>query len=317
MLRDLQKGGDPQIYAVLAILAEVRPDILLLTNFDYDLDGLALSAFRTQLETAGLPLVHTFTEPPNTGLMTDQDLDQDGRLHRPRDAQGFGFFRGDGGMAVLSRWPLGPLQSWSDMLWQDLPGATLPEDWPSDVNAVQRLSTTGHWAVPVETPLGQLTLLAFAATPPVFDGPEDRNGLRGADEVRVWELLLDGTLGDIPQGPVVIGKSNIDPADGDGRQDAMRALLAHPMVQDARPASVGGDAFADLDHIGDPALDNAYWPDSSQGNLRVSYVLPPADWTVMGAGVFWPAPDDPRAELLGDDGLAAGAHRLVWVDVSR
>ena len=41
------------------------------------------------------------------------------------------------------------------------------------------------------------------------------------------------------------------------------------------------------------------------------------DWTVSDAGVFWPAPGDPDAKLLGDDGLAAGLHRLVWVDVSR
>ena len=40
---------------------------------------------------------------------------------------------------------------------------------------------------------GRLTILAFAATAPVFDGPEDRNGLRNAAEIGLWPLLLDGT----------------------------------------------------------------------------------------------------------------------------
>lgn len=56
------------------------------------------------------------------------------------------------------------------------------------------------------------------------------------------------------------------------------------------------------------------WSDEGPGNLRVSYILPSAIWTVTDAGVYWPASDD---SLLGDDGLAAGPHRLVWVDVSR
>ncbi len=317
MLRDLQRGGDPQLDAVLGIVAQVQPDILVLTDFDYDLDGLALSAFQTALQTAGWSMDHSFARAPNVGLMTDLDLDQDGRLHSPRDAQGFGYFRGNGGMAILSRWPFGAARDWSHILWKDIPGATLPKGWPDDVMAVQRLSSNGHWAVPVDTPLGTITLLAFAATTPVFDGPEDRNGLRGADEVRFWETVLDGHWGPVPQSPVVIGKANIDPVDGDGRYDAILSLLSHALLNDAAPRSVGGALAANPDHSGDPALDTAHWPESDQGNLRVSYILPPADWTVTGAGVFWPAPNDPLATLIGDDGQAAGPHRLVWVDVSR
>ena len=317
MLRDLQRGGDPQLDAVLGILAEVRPDILVLTDFDYDLDGFALSVFQSALQTAGWSLDYSFALAPNVGLMTDLDLDQDGRLYTPRDAQGFGYFRGNGGMAILSRWPFGAVWSWSDVLWKDVPGAAPPTGWPEHVMAVQRLSSNGHWAVPVDTPAGTLTLLAFAATSPVFDGPEDRNGLRGADEVRFWETVLDGHWGAVPEGPFVVGKANIDPVDGDGLQDAIGSLLSHAALQDPQPRSIGGKLAADVDHFGDPALDTAHWPGSEQGNLRVSYILAPADWTVTGAGVFWPAPEDPLAALLGSDGQAAGPHRLVWVDVRR
>ena len=40
-------------------------------------------------------------------------------------------------------------------------------------------------------------------------------------------------------------------------------------------------------------------------------MLPSADLTVAGAGVFWPARGAPLAEAA----LAASDHRLVWVDV--
>jgi hypothetical protein len=64
-------------------------------------------------------------------------------------------------------------------------------------------------------------------------------------------------------------------------------------------------------------LDTADWPDDRPGNLRVSYVLPSRDWTVIDAGVYWPAPDSAAAAIIGPDGLAAGPHRLVWVDIVR
>ena len=306
MLRDLGRD-DAQISAVLDVIAAVNPDVLLLTDFDYDLDGIALATFAKR---AGYP--HWFSAAPNTGLMTDFDLDQNGRFGEPRDAQGYGRFRGDGGMALLSRWPLGDVTNYSTMLWRDLPGATLPEGWPEEINAVQRLSHGGHWVVPVAAPGGEVNVMAFSASPPVFDGPEDRNGLRNKDELRLWAWVLDQNA---PANFVILGNANLDPVDGDGRRDAMVSFLRDPRLQDPKPRSFGGKLAADPDHQGDPALDTADWRDGAPGNLRVSYVLPSVAWAVSDAGVFWPAPED--ADLLGDDGLLAGAHRLVWVDVSR
>ena len=308
MLRDLGRDDD-QIDAVLAIVAEVSPDVLLLTDFDYDLDGLALAAFAAR---AGYD--HSFAAAPNSGVPTGLDLDGNGRLGEARDAQGYGRFTGDGGMAVLSRWPIGDVVDHSAMLWRDLPGAVWPEGEPEAVLALQRLSTTGHWVVPVMAPGGPVPLMAYSATPPVFDGPEDRNGLRNRDELRLWTHVLDQG---VPDHFVVLGNANLDPVDGQGLRDAMVAFLADARVQDAMPASAGGLAAADADHRGDAALDNADWPSDGPGNLRVSYVLPSVDWEVTGAGVYWPGPDDPKAALLGDDRLAAGPHRLVWVEVSR
>lgn len=307
MLRDLGRDDD-QITAIMGIIATVDPDILLLTDFDFDLDGLALAAFADRAGYA-----HRFARAPNSGLPTGLDIDGNDRLGEARDAQGYGRFTGDGGLAIVSRWPVALIADHSQVLWRDVPGATWPADEPAAVLDIQRLSSTGHWTVRVETPDGPLDLMAWSATPPVFDGPEDRNGLRNRDELLFW---LDHVAQ--ADGPfVLLGNANLDPFDGDGRRAAMAKVLDHPRLQDPQQSSLGGVAAADRDHRGNPAYDTADWPDNRPGNLRVSYVLPSTDLRVVDAGVFWPAPDDPKSDLLGADGLAAGPHRLVWVDIAR
>lgn len=323
MLRDILAGDDPQISAATAAIVETQPDILLLTEVDFDLGGAALTALAASLRSQGLDYPYVFALPPNAGLFTGLDLDGNGKPGEARDAMGYGRFAGDGGLAILSRWPIDAANArdFSQLLWRDLPGATLPmidgQPFPSaEVQALQRLSSTGHWVVPIQPATGPpLTLLVWAATPPVFDGPEDRNGLRNRDELRLWQVFLDGDLGPVPAQFVLLGNANLDPADGGGLHPALAALLSDPRLQDPKPRSAGGLAAADPGHTGDPALDTTDWPDDAPGNLRVSYVLPGANLTVTGAGVFWPGPADPKTTLLGSDGLAAGPHRLVWVDL--
>ena len=105
MLRDLLSEDDPQIAATVAVIAQVDPDILLLTEFDYDHGGAALGALAERLEAEGLAYPHRLSLRPNSGLASGQDMDGDGRLGEPEDAQGYGRFAGDGGMALLSRLP--------------------------------------------------------------------------------------------------------------------------------------------------------------------------------------------------------------------
>lgn len=297
LLRDLIKGDDPQIGAVVADIKAVRPDVLVLTDFDYDYDGQALAAFS---DLFGGIYPHYFAARPNTGMFTGLDMDRNGRKGEARDAQGYGRFAGDGGMAVLSRFAIGDMRDLSGLLWRDLPGATLPVAngapfLTDEVLAIQRLSTSGHWIVPIDLPDGPLTVLAFSATPPVFDGPEDRNGLRNRDELHLWEVVLNGELGPIPKGFVVAGNANLDPVKGDGHNAAMASFLARPDLQDPLPGH-----------------DTADWPaENGPGRLRVSYILPAADWTVIDAGVLWPPPAIAPAENV------VGPHHLVWVDIAR
>lgn len=301
-MRDLARGGDEQIGAVLDVIARADADVLALQGIDYDLTGEALKRFAA---AAGYP--HFFALRPNTGMPTGLDMDGDGRLGGPRDAQGYGRFSGQGGMAILSRFAIdaGGVQDLSDMLWRDVPGALLPmvdgAPFPSAAaQDAQRLSTTGHWVVPIMGPGGRFDLLTFYAGPPVFDGPEDRNGKRNRDEIRLWTQLLSGTVGTPPPGAFVIaGDANLDPVDGDGIKAAITGLLDNPKVQDVAPRGFAG-------------TDTVDWADPIPGDLRVDYVLPSTDWQVRSSGVMWPAPDDPFAQVVSK----ASRHRLVWVDLS-
>jgi hypothetical protein len=325
LLRDLMEGDDPQIAATLAAIHAAAPDILVLTQFDHDADLAALSAFAGLLAAGGTDLPHVFSSVPNSGMATGLDMDGDGTFGEPRDAQGYGRFAGAGGLAVLSRWPIdaAAVRDLSAVLWRDVPGAVWPvvdgAPFPSEESlAVQRLSSTAHWIVPVMAPGGVVDLLVWSATPPVFDGPEDRNGLRNRDELRLWTAVLDGEMGPAPAVHFIIaGNANLDSADGNGLREAMAEFLTDARLTDPLPAGAGGGLAADPGLAGDPALDTADWSDDGPGNLRVSYVLPSVAWQVADAGVLWPAPDDPAGAVTAEDLAASGPHRLVWVDVRR
>ncbi len=324
LLRDILKGEDAQISQIVAMIAAADADVLLLTAVDYDHGLQALAAFSTLLRGAGVDYPYRFARPPNSGVPTGLDLDHDGRLGGPGDAQGYGRFFGQGGMAILSKYPIDETgaRDFSAFLWKDLPGATLPV-WPSGRDdaaaALQRLSSVGHWDVPVRiTPGRPLNLLAWSATPPVFDGPEDRNGLRNRDENLFWLRYLDGVLSwPPPRGSfVLMGNANLDPADGDGDRSAIARLLSDPRLQDPRPRAANPLAQTGVNAIqaGDPALDTARWSDRGPGNLRVDYVLPSADLEVLDAGIVWP---DPKAfSLSRKNGRPLSWHGLVWVDIA-
>ena len=92
LLRDIHRGEDEQIHAVLEVIVAAAPDVLALQGIDWDLDGAALTAFAQALRAKGLDLPHRFAARPNSGMATDLDLDGDGRRGGPGDAQGFGNF---------------------------------------------------------------------------------------------------------------------------------------------------------------------------------------------------------------------------------
>jgi len=301
LLAALEKDDDPQIAAALQVITEAHPDVLLLTDFDWDYRGEALSALRKRLAKLGLDYPFSYAPQPNTGIDTGFDIDGNGRLAEPRDAQGYGEFTGQHGMALLSRRPIdaSAARDFSSLLWRDLPGSQFASaGLPAGAEAVQRLATTAIWDVPVATGAGRLHLWAYAATTPVFDGPEDRNGLRNSDETAFWMHYLNG---DLPQKPapgafVILGTSNLDPDQGEGRREVLKALLADPRLQDLKPTAAEAPET-------NPTATADFGP--GIGPLRVEVILPSAELWVSGAGVVWSAA-----------ALKASKHRLVWVDLA-
>ncbi|WP_175484931.1 endonuclease/exonuclease/phosphatase family protein [Jannaschia pohangensis] len=291
MLRDLQSGRDDQAEAALAVILAARADVILLADVDWDLDGVGLTALTDRLRDGGLDYPYRVALRPNSGLPSGVDLDGNGVAHEARDALGYGWFTGDSGLAILSRLPLDEIDDRSAVLWSSRSDAA--DVLPEAARAVVPLATTAQWVVPVQIGGTRLTLITMAAGTPVFDGPEDRNGLRNADELRwIAELAEDAAL------PLVLGRANLDPDRGEGDRAALLSLLTHPKLVDPMPESASAGRAT------------VVW--DSVGPMRVDYVLPPRGLGVVSAGVIWPDASDPLAQMVE----RAGPGRLVWVDVA-
>lgn len=345
LLQALQ-GDSEQARRIAAVLQRVRPDVVLLNEFDYDPAQRAADVFQSRyLEVAqaggGDPLryPYRYLAPVNTGVPSGLDLDGNGSAggegrDRGNDAWGYGLHPGQYGMLVLSKFPIdrAAVRTFQRLRWSAMPGALRPRapgaaHFHSDaVWAQLRLSSKSHWDVPVRTPHGVLHLLASHPTPPVFDGPEDRNGRRNFDEIRFWREYLSpgneawlcddqGRCGGLPSEArfVIAGDLNADPNDGDGYPGAVAQLLQHLRVDASTPpTSDGGPARAEaigLARQGDTATHTGDFGPRT-GTLRLDYALPSVQWTRVAGGVHWPLESDPAANTI-----SASDHRLVWVDL--
>ncbi len=352
LARDLSAHGDPQARAVAEIIQRTRPDVLVVNEFDYDVDGVAAHRFQERYLSIShhgadpIDYPHRFAAAVNTGVSSGFDLDNDGSVRGPGDALGFGAFPGQYGMVVFSRYPIDrdAIRTFRRFRWRDMPGALLPDDpatpapadWHTraELEAVL-LSSKSHWDVPIRVGDRVIHLLVSHPTPPAFDGPEDRNGRRNHDEIRFWVDYVDpeqsdyivddqGGRGGLTSGAdfVIAGDLNADPLDGDSYPGAIAQLLEHPLVgRPATPRSAGAveqarlQAGANATHRGDPAFDTADINDDGPGNLRLDYVLPSRGLQAVGSGVFWPTSDDPLFPLVGVFPFPGSDHRLVWVDL--
>lgn len=350
-LADLSSPGNAQASAVAEIIQRTRPEVLLINEFDFEPDNALADAFQENyLRIAQHPDVdpieypHVFVAPSNTGIPSGFDLNNDGVVGGPDDAFGFGFFPGQFGMAVFSQHPIRAeqIRTFQTFLWKDMPGALLPvnpatgEPWyTAEELEVVRLSSKSHWDVPISVRGTTVHFLVSHPTPPVFDGPEDRNGRRNHDEIRLWADYVtpgaggyiyddDGVDGGLRPGSkfVIAGDLNSDPFDGDSIPGSAQLVLDNPRVNTSvTPSSDGAvqaserQGRANEDHVGDPRFDTADFNDAAPGNLRVDYVLPSRALRIVDAAVFWPVAEDPLFRLVGDFPFPSSDHRLVWVDV--
>ncbi|MEO0830424.1 MAG: endonuclease/exonuclease/phosphatase family protein [Pseudomonadota bacterium] len=316
LLRDILSGKDEQVRAVQSVIAAADPDILLLVGFDFDHGNAALNAFADQLAAVTSPYDYRFALRPNSGRATGLDLDGDGLRGGPRDAHGYGLFAGAHGLAILSRYPIlaEQVKDYSDVLWKDVPGSALgtkPDLISPEGAETLRLSSSVHWLVPVDSPQGTIGLAAFWATPPVFDGPEDRNGWRNHDEIALWHRMSADAATLYPV--IMLGNANMDLNGGEGRRGALLALLQDPGFVDPEPRARTLDGINELRQSDLSSHHTARFRPAPEGpgDLRVDYILADARFSIKESGVYWPMSDDPRAP----DVEAASRHGLVWVDV--
>ena len=369
LVADLSTTTDPQLRNVAEIIQRSRPDVLLINEFDFVPDEQAARLFQRNYlsvsQNGARPILfpYRFVQPSNTGIASGKDFDNNGQVvTQPgsglygNDAFGFGEFPGKFGMAVYSRLPIDSkhARTFQHFLWKDMPGALLPDDpttaaphdwYAPDELDVFRLSSKSHWDLPLELGRGErVHFLVSHPTPPVFDGPEDRNGTRNHDEIRFWaDYVSPGAGGYIYDDRghrgglgkrehfVIAGDNNADPFDGDSTQNAIHQLLDNPRINTSvTPTSPGGPEQAALQgganatHRGDPAFDTADFADTAPGNLRADYVLPDRGIEIERSFVFWPLSDDPLFRLVGlfdpallpdGNGFPSSDHRLVAADL--
>ena len=337
---DLKSGEVQQIQNIASVIQHVRPDVIALMEFDYDASGILLNYFQqnylSKSQHGENPIQYSFTisVASNTGVLSNQDLNNDGKIELPQDAYGFGRYEGQYAFALLSKYPLDTTQirSFQKFLWTEMPDAKQPSNedgspyYNKEAWSVFRLSSKNHIDIPIQMPNGKTihTILAHP-TPPVFDGPEDRNGLRNFDEIRLLKDYVSGEnylkddkgkKGGLKNGNsfVIMGDLNADPIDGDSYPGAIDQLLSHPNINSETtkgiliPASAGGKTHnKGANDKGDPAFDTSFF------GKRIDYVLPSKDLKVKASGVFWPTAGEPLFDQVKDK--KASDHLMVWADI--
>ena len=344
---ELALAGSSQPKQIAEIIQRVRPGVILLNEFDYDVQGEGINHFlknhlgESQNGQRPIQYEYVYFQPVNTGVDSGMDLDGDGETSTPGDAYGYGAFPGQYAMVVLSKYPIDKenVRTFQKFLWKDMPGSLWPVDpqtkesfYSDQVKSKFRLSSKSHWDVPIVIGNQEIHFLVSHPTPPVFDGEEARNGCRNHDEIRFFADYVvpeksnyiyddNGKKGGLVAGShfIIAGDLNSDEFDGDSTNEAAKLITQHPMIRrGSPPSSEGGPYYAqeqgqkNLGQKGDPAFDTSDFNDQTVGNMRIDYCLPSKNLKLLGSGVFWPKPDQPGGDLV-----SASDHRLVWIDIEK
>ena len=313
-------SDDARLKAAAEVIQRMAPDILLLNEISYG-DGRTGQALADnylavgQSEAVAGIRYRAFMAPVNTGVESGFDLDHDGRIGGAGDCWGYGEFPGQYAMTLLVREGIeilsGDVRTFQKLRWSKMPNALQPVDpktskpwYTNEEWDALPLSSKSHWDVPVRLENGTvLHLLCSHPTPPVFDGPEDRNGYRNHDEIRFWADYLNnekymvddqGIEGGLASNAhfVILGDLNSDPDEGEESLFPLpKFLLNHSRINGE--FTPRGDKQADLDD-----------DDTAEWGMRADYVLPSRGLEISAGGIFRQQP-----------GTRISDHFPVWVDL--
>ena len=261
LVADLSTPDNAQAETVAEIIQRVRPDVLLINEFDFDPGGRLRRCSRTTTcrcpTTAPTPInyPYRYVAPSNTGIPSGFDLNNNGVVGGPDDAFGFGLFPGQFGMAVYSMYPI------------DLERGPHVPDVPLEGHAgraaARRPGTAGAGGLVLagrarrlpallEEPLGPADPdrredRALPRQPPDAAGLRRPRGPQRHPQPRRDPVLGrlhharptaryiyddEGDGGGLEPGArfVIAGDQNSDPLDGDSIPGSIQQLLDHPLV---------------------------------------------------------------------------------------
>ena len=347
LVPDLSTPANAQAADVAEIIQRAGPDVLLINEFDFDRTQAAACSSETTCRCRQngaaadrLPIpVHRAVEHGHPVRL------------RPRQQR-----RRIGGPGRRLRLRLLPrpvrhgrlldvpdrrddVRTFQIFLWKDMPGALLPDDpttpapadWYSpDELAVFRLSSKSHWDLPIQVGKKPVHFLVSHPTPPVFDGPEDRNGTRNHDEIRFWaDYVTPGESGATSTTTRAGRRPEARASLRDRRRPerrpvrrrqhprrdpaAARAPAVNTTLTPVEPGAVeqaSSRAAHNLTPPGDPAFDTADFADTAPG--QPARRLRPAgkNLKIVDGGVFWPLSTDPLFPAVGSS--RSRARTTAW-----
>ena len=259
--------SNPQVLAAAKIIKRFRPDVLSIDEMQSH-PGAPTAFVENFLKRGEEPADYPFfyIGQTNSGMPTG--------LPYPYDYRGYGHFRGQYGIACLSRLRIDfdGIKNLKDVSWPSLPGSCCaevfcPRDFP--------LWSTSFLDVPVETGDGAVfhTILVHPTVPL----REYVNMKRNADQMRFLKSYIDGFSGS----PfVVIGDLNADPDAGIGTRDVVRGLFEDDNIIYRKTSR---ETFLEGGGVERPPVDGA-----GLLKARLDYILPSRHFRMDGPLVFAP-----------------------------
>ncbi len=139
------EAQDPRLANLAAVLQqtyqEAQPDVLLLTGIATQIsegglpDETAIIQFEQNYlaqpqasDLSGLSYPYRYVAATNSGQFIPVDVNGDGKLALPEDAQGYGHFHGQNSFVLLSQYPLEPQQArtFRQFKWHQVEGVSKP-----------------------------------------------------------------------------------------------------------------------------------------------------------------------------------------------